>query len=247
MDFHVSCQCGESLRVSEGAAGARLNCSCGRVVVVPSLSELREQAGLAANQPSAKLVIESMLAGGELPTATTCAHCDRDANETVYLTAECEKAFGSEPDRTAAILAILIFGLWGWLVYLFRTREATEFGDNVILHLPVRLCPDCRRSLLGGSNTGGFGLIAALLGACGVVTMIVWSKWGGLFLVGSFFALVTKFIARMRQDRQYKWLLGHESIYGRLLDDFPQAILLLSDDQHCAAPPPTTAITRRLS
>lgn len=43
----LSCPCGKSIHVSEGAAGTSLSCTCGRTFMVPSLRELR----LAGSQP----------------------------------------------------------------------------------------------------------------------------------------------------------------------------------------------------
>lgn len=47
MNFVVRCSCGAGLSVPEGAAGNEELCrSCGRAVTIPTLSELRAQAGL---------------------------------------------------------------------------------------------------------------------------------------------------------------------------------------------------------
>lgn len=48
MEFTVSCSCGRVQTVSEGSAGARIACDCGQTVDVPSLTQLRKQAGLSA-------------------------------------------------------------------------------------------------------------------------------------------------------------------------------------------------------
>jgi hypothetical protein len=43
----LPCECGRQVALTEGAAGARVQCACGRTLRVPSLSELRRQARLA--------------------------------------------------------------------------------------------------------------------------------------------------------------------------------------------------------
>jgi hypothetical protein len=52
MDFNVRCECGIPLLISEGAAGARVPCDCGRTVIIPSLDELRKQAGVRPPDPN---------------------------------------------------------------------------------------------------------------------------------------------------------------------------------------------------
>jgi tetratricopeptide (TPR) repeat protein len=44
MEHHFACPCGKVLPVSEGMAGAQVTCSCGAVVSVPPLSQLRAQS-----------------------------------------------------------------------------------------------------------------------------------------------------------------------------------------------------------
>jgi hypothetical protein len=44
MDYGLKCECGNELRVSEGAAGVAFPCSCGRTIVVPELTQLRQFA-----------------------------------------------------------------------------------------------------------------------------------------------------------------------------------------------------------
>src|SRR5437870_2392755 len=48
MDVSITCECGARRTVSDGAAGTRFTCACGRAVSVPSLAELRMRAGLSA-------------------------------------------------------------------------------------------------------------------------------------------------------------------------------------------------------
>jgi Domain of unknown function (DUF1922) len=53
MDFRLPCECGRHLSVTEGAAGATLQCVCGRTVKVPSLGELGRQFTVEAEGPTA--------------------------------------------------------------------------------------------------------------------------------------------------------------------------------------------------
>ncbi len=53
MECTIACSCGKVIPVSEGMAGASLECECGAAVVVPPLSVMRAQATTDAEPPSA--------------------------------------------------------------------------------------------------------------------------------------------------------------------------------------------------
>lgn len=44
MTYRIACQCGKGVFAEATDAGARLKCECGRVVVMPNLSVLRQMA-----------------------------------------------------------------------------------------------------------------------------------------------------------------------------------------------------------
>jgi hypothetical protein len=46
MEYTLQCPCGAQEVVGEGSAGARLSCACGRVLIVPTLHELRRSEGV---------------------------------------------------------------------------------------------------------------------------------------------------------------------------------------------------------
>jgi Domain of unknown function (DUF1922) len=60
MEAQLRCQCGQTLVVSQGAAGAKVSCRCGRSVAVPSLRELRRRAAAESAVPSPELVVKPM-------------------------------------------------------------------------------------------------------------------------------------------------------------------------------------------
>jgi hypothetical protein len=83
MDFRMSCRCGRPFVVTEGAADATVEChDCGRV---PSLKELRIEAGLPPCNASPELVIERLLESGITPGGDTCVHCGLPTDETVQI------------------------------------------------------------------------------------------------------------------------------------------------------------------
>src|SRR5262245_9265289 len=183
MVFHLRCECGEYVPVSEGAAGAQVPCPCGRTIAVPSLADLRKQAGLPTPRASAALVIDNMLARGQLPTVTLCAHCNSPTDETAEVTAECEKVWTNEPSTIGWMVSYLFLGIWALLLQ----PAAREYGNNLIVHLPVRVCRGCQRRFVGNPAARGLGLLAVLLAAAGILVMILWTAWGAVLLAATVF------------------------------------------------------------
>ena len=148
MDFHVNCQCGNRITVSEGAAGATIACRCGRAVSIPSLKELRLRAGIAPHNPSPELVIEHQLAAGELPPDNNCIECGVTTAEVVQIVVECERAFRKGGFSWGALLlsAFLL------PIKLFHWEEEVEYGKDKVYPLPLAVCEHCRHVL--GSARG---------------------------------------------------------------------------------------------
>jgi hypothetical protein len=47
MDFFLECACGKQVVATEGMAGTEVACTCGRLVAVPTLGELRRSRGMS--------------------------------------------------------------------------------------------------------------------------------------------------------------------------------------------------------
>jgi hypothetical protein len=133
--------------VREGLAGTRRTCTCGRVITVPSLHELRRQAGLAPYEVSPELVIEHRLASGELPAERTCVRCGAETDEVLLVRAECERLQVRTSGDPSGVLMTLALLLTGWLIILPRRRQQSEYGKDKIYTLPLVVCPECRASL----------------------------------------------------------------------------------------------------
>jgi hypothetical protein len=144
MDYRVICGCGKSLAVSAGSAGMRLPCPCGRTVEVPSLRELRRLHGEVVTV-NPVIAIEQLGAAGGLPTVGPCVRCGRDDAATVHITAECERRWIRRPSRWKWVF----LALWHWPLALIlhlwerQTESVDAFGRDIVLDLPVRLCPTC--------------------------------------------------------------------------------------------------------
>src|SRR5262245_17576458 len=89
MEFKAVCECGKMHAVTAADAGAKIPCTCGRTVSVPSLGKLRQQ-GLVPDQTHPVLAINRLLETGELPPRGGCVRCGAEA-EVASVQAECER------------------------------------------------------------------------------------------------------------------------------------------------------------
>jgi hypothetical protein len=120
-------------------------------VDVPSLRELRRLSG-EADTINPVLVIERMLAAGELFTDRDCTRCGRADAATVSVTATCERSW-TKLQRLARYLTPAV----PWFARLLVRDEAADdpdqrFGQDVSLRLPLRLCPACRSDVRSAAD-----------------------------------------------------------------------------------------------
>jgi hypothetical protein len=146
MQFQVPCECGVTLTVGEGAAGARLRCDCGRTVVVPALDKLRREAGFPEQRIAPEMAVEALLLAGKLPEEDHCVLCGAATSESVTCHTECEFAFVDDgrPSWWHYLLAFLTFGWIGAAVVGATRRTEYEWGKDRIYDLPLRICASCR-------------------------------------------------------------------------------------------------------
>lgn len=222
-EFQVRCECGGSVAVSEGAAGTRVECPCGRMVAVPSLACLREEAGLPGHRIRARLVIEDMVAQKELPTVTTCGCCGSFTDDIGEVAAECEKAWSDEPGWFTSLFVFLFGGMWAMLLLL--QREEREHGGALTLHLPVRMCQGCQRRLRGGFVDTALVVAALALTGAGVAMMLLWTAWGGLLLLGVIVVGAVGRRVRAQRQTHLRSAVSTEPIYKQLLDEYPETTL----------------------
>jgi hypothetical protein len=149
MQLHVPCECGEDVPVTEGEAGSRISCCCGRTVVVPSLRELRRQAGVPGQGVAPELVLETLLLAGKLPEEDECVLCSEPTAGCVSCVVDCERAVVSDgrPSFWAELGLIVLFGWIGVLLARSGRKEPMEWGKDRSFTLPLRLCDACRPAL----------------------------------------------------------------------------------------------------
>lgn len=153
----LNCECGEQISVSEGSAGSKLSCRCGRILLVPSLTELRRRAGAPEPRLPPEMIVETLLLAGKLPAESNCVLCGLATDGVVTCTTECERARveSGRPSWWAYLLGLLTFGWLGVGAVHALAGEAREWGQDRIFPLPVRICPACRPRLSGPAEAKG--------------------------------------------------------------------------------------------
>jgi hypothetical protein len=149
MDFRISCSCGHSITVTEGAAGRAIDCPCGRVIKVPSFKEMRLQAGLPAYNISPEAEIEQMLPAGQLPGSKTCVVCGKETDNSIQVLTECERAW-SKHSGGFSWLTLLVTSLWFPVrVWLWEGVDEQEYGRDKVYSLPLPVCEPCECAVRG--------------------------------------------------------------------------------------------------
>jgi hypothetical protein len=143
MYLRVNCECGRELAVSATSAGSRLDCTCGRTVDVPTLSELRRNAGLNPIPLNTVESIQKLVRLGELPNEKNCPFTGRIPDTVVWLRVDCESKWvrGSEPLSIPWIFFYIFLLGWvgAWLVALRKETPKEELGRDVSVDLPLRV------------------------------------------------------------------------------------------------------------
>jgi hypothetical protein len=153
VNFRVDCECGIPLKVSEASAGGSVRCVCGRSVPVPPLRDLRVRAGLPPYNIAPEVLIEHLLASGELPPDKSCVECGAATDGAVRVITECERTMIPRSGVPWPVGCLLL--LFSPVLYLlFRAGTAVEdsgrveeHGRDKIYTLPVPVCADCRPRL----------------------------------------------------------------------------------------------------
>ena len=159
MQYELDCECGNKILVRETAAGAKELCVCGRKLVVPSLHELRQRAGLPLPGLSPEKVVETLLLAGKLPQEDFCVLCGTATEGVICCTTECERAYvqSSEPPWWWVFPDILLSVLpFGWIGQAIVSpgfeEEEREWGTDRVFPLPLRVCASCQHNLTDPSR-----------------------------------------------------------------------------------------------
>jgi hypothetical protein len=148
MEFRVDCACGLPIKVTEAAADGSVRCLCGRDVPVPPLTELRERAGLPPYNIAPEVLVEHLLAAGELPPDDRCVECGTPTDGVVPVRVECERTFVRQSGGFSW-KELLLFWLLPISIFFLQRREVREYGRDKIYRLPLPVCGGCRGRLSG--------------------------------------------------------------------------------------------------
>lgn len=227
MQFRLTCECGESITVSEGAAGVDMPCDCGRSIRVPSLAKLREQAGLEAVPITPETRIRGMITAGELP-GTTCIACGADAAAHVPLLAVCEreyKAGGGRGDGFSPYLLLVPFGRL--YAVMTSSRQNDEFhGRETVVPVPLALCDSCRQRIPGSVGVRPSAALGIALLVAGMFLLTRDRNVAGVVLVGGAIGLVVARVLAVWRRRSIRSALRRVSVYAELLKRFPEATVV---------------------
>jgi hypothetical protein len=209
LQFPLDCECGKRLTVTEGAAGSRVKCSCGRTVEVPGLSALRGRAGLPPIRISTSTKIEEMVMTGELPRGTECSRCGATTSGILHVLAVCERVWVNTDQLSIGGVVIKEWGV-------------SRHGRDLIVQVPVRLCPACQGAVFRYQRSWRSDAAAGLLGLLGLV-LILWGilAAGILALAIALLIFLGVLWAERRREAVLKKLLCQEPLYRKLLDEYP--------------------------
>ena len=232
MDYSIRCECGHEMRVSEGSAGARIPCNCGRIVEIPSLGALRTSRGLPAVDVPLEIEVLSKLESGELPPST-CIGCGKGADRIWYV-AECEQIHErTSRDKWPLFQGIAFaIGLFAnLLVFTYRVNGRDEtvttmHGREINIPVPVRCCESCRDTLIREPTNGVLKTFGTLLVWAGMVGLMLFYYVIGVasLLVG----ISLQWVVSSRQvqyQRRLRDLLSNIPFYKRVFDKYPDAVI----------------------
>ena len=151
--YRVTCECGKAFRVTSGEAGSSLPCVCGKTVVVPALSKLRESVVASADTPEVEF--DARLRTGQLPIERKCVLCQSETEQVTMISMRCKQR------QELAVMPLLLGLLYlvpcvGWIAALLGAAVAVktirERGtvEDAVIDFPVRVCPKCTPRLAGG-------------------------------------------------------------------------------------------------
>lgn len=225
MEFHVECECGAQIPVTEGQSGTLVTCTCGRENAVPGLGELRRLAGLPTYQASTADVIGRMLAAGELPPGEACAKCERPTDEVLGTMAECELAsMGIRGGKQSA--AVMLFG-WIGALLVPDTQKTTHEGKSLAVRVPIRLCRNCRRATRTTTSVLVCRVAKWPLAAAGLMLLVLGDYWSILFFAVALAVWLIERALANREQRALKKLLRQVPVYDQLLEEYPDATVVV--------------------
>ncbi len=223
MDYSLRCACGKTLPVTEGLAGAKVSCDCGRELTVPSSLELRTQSGLPAVPPNPLLVVEGMWERGELPLPQ-CVVCGHAGAQVIDLAVLCEQSWARTLSHESESS---VFLPW-WLRSFSRQVEVVRYGRDRRAVIPATVCVDCKRLIAVNRLPLALRILRNALPVAGVVVGLVEQSWvaATALMAGALPAWGLERFVAARQRNQTRAALLKVPEFAAVLDKYPEAEMI---------------------
>jgi hypothetical protein len=210
--------------VTEANAGLHLPCQCGREIVVPSLSKLRQMYGSGPPASPAR-VIEEMLVKGELATTDKCTECGAQTENIIDIF--CDRGLGTIV-RANVITRFILFFIGGWIFVWFHYKRSAarleELGPEILM--PVRICSFCQKNKLIPTMPWALIAISLLLVIGGIAAGVYFDIVAisiPTALVGGVLLLLAIVSPKARVAENIRLMLRREPPYVRILNEFPNS------------------------
>jgi hypothetical protein len=118
-------------------------------MTVPSLKEMRLQAGLPAYNISPEAVIEHLLPIGRLPGSKICVVCGTETDHSIQILTECERSWTERSGGFSWITLIFTTIFFPVRVWLWESVDEQEYGRDKVYSLPLPVCKECESAVRG--------------------------------------------------------------------------------------------------
>jgi hypothetical protein len=146
MQYRLECGCGRPVAVTTADAGTTIACACGEEIRVPSLSELRANAGLGAYESGAIDTIRRLMSEGTLPWGDTCAQSGLPTRDILHFHVQCERTHAAQERSRLEVLVVVLLGFWALLLTM-GAEEGDARGRDTAVSVPLRLRREYHRGL----------------------------------------------------------------------------------------------------
>ena len=155
LQVSLPCVCGRNVTARTKDAGGSIRCTCGNVVSVPRLSELRTLIGADPYITNPVEEIRKLQAQGNDPAGKTCLICGSAAPVLYKCRAECESSHvkrtgGDDSYGFARILLFLFLPVLLALAIISRRRDRETFdrlGHDVEVSFNLPVCDPCSKTI----------------------------------------------------------------------------------------------------
>ena len=144
-DLFVQCPCSKQITVSPSQCGSAIQCTCGRTLEIPRLSQLRRDCGQGDKNLSILEKIAGLKNAGLLPPENTCSVCSSVTDDVIECHVQCEVASVTSPSGLVSFISILFLPFMTLAALIAEEhREAEIHGRFTEIDIPVSICKSCK-------------------------------------------------------------------------------------------------------